>query len=315
MSLIKIQKKYSFSFIIFIGIVLSFFNTEAVQADGSKSFYITSGNIVTVPSEEGIKIVEVLEFQNSENKQELELYAPDGAEDLNVFDGLDLDNVTIKNNKITYKGDLPEGSFKVTFGYFLRYESNSTIQIEYNQLYWAGKYRVTIPSGKLTVTGDKFLPQSESIEMNGVRFRRFLRLDYHPDTPWNLIFQKPAFKVVYEDDEGHDEEEVEITEDGLPIIGHVHGAKPKEAVMNIILVIGILVLGIISIRYTYGKKNTKNKKYANIFSEREQLLDEVVELERQKANGDLSDSEFTKQSSEKLMRLKEIATRFKGDKA
>lgn len=300
-----------FSILIFITVfVFNFMLSTPVEANNHETFFIQQADMVVFPTEDKLKIVEVLIYVNNEESDHLEINIPENAKDFSIFGGLDQDKVKIEEDRLVYDGELPAGAFNVTFGYVIDLDNNSRASIMYKQPYWVGENSISVPAGKLIVNAQKFYTQSNFIELDGMKLRQFKRVNLQKNTDWLLSFQQSAFKQVT--DEGSHSSE-EKTKDGLPIIAHTHGGNPKEAFFNILFVILILVLGMISISYTSNKKQLKLKGQGKQLLEKEMILDELQRLEEQRNRNEITKEEFDHVFQLKYRRLKEIAIILEGE--
>lgn len=300
------------SIIIFFGVSSFFFiQSFPVKADNHEAIFIKKTDLVVFSNDEILKVVEVLSYVNNDQRDHLEINIPENAKNFSLFGGLDQTKVKITDNQLVYDGTLPDGEFSITYGYNLALDQNSHASLTYKQPYWVRESNISIPVGQLTVNGEKFHTQSNIIELEGLKLRQFRRVDLSKNTDWILSFQQSAFKQVTGSDSHSTKGET--TKNGLPIIAHTHGGNPKEAFFNILFIILILILGIISIRFSSNSKQLVLKGKAKQLIERDMILDELQQLQEQKDRDELSDDEYKQLFQLRYKRLKEIAIILEGE--
>jgi hypothetical protein len=213
-----------------------------VSASEKKPVRITEQTMVAFPkSEDAIEIVQIVLFENKGNtkEQELPILLPEGYSNLQIRGGLAEDDVKEINNGIVDTSGLEAGEEKqITLSYQMPMEKKVS-QWKLEQSYVTETIDVVIQPGILSFQANDLVTQSDLFEMNGQEFRRFTRLNLHPEEPWTL-----SFRLILESESsqpqnksGEDLRKQKYTEDGYRIIGQEGLGYGKAAVTLSIIIV------------------------------------------------------------------------------
>ncbi|MDF0727702.1 hypothetical protein PY093_13555 [Cytobacillus sp. S13-E01] len=261
------------------------FNPRIMLADGKYPVRITEQNIIATPIDlNTIQLVQIVNFKNSGDQKEevLPIYLPEGYKDLQVRSGLEEKDMQVTEKGIVDVTGLEPGKEKqiiVTYTMPL-IQSNSQWYIEV--AYVAETFQVIIQPGILSFDASYLVTQSDLFEMNNQEFRRFKRVDFHPDTPWPLLF-----KFIGQTSENDDSNKVvnsssaKYTEDGYKVIGR-EGIGYDKAVITMLLIVFALTITLIGLKRDYQKSLGKNikPKRSWLQAEKEIVLQDLVQLEK-----------------------------------
>lgn len=301
---------------LFMVLVLFFSQVPQVLADGNDPVAIENQNLIVYPVDPNtMGVVQVMAIKNtgSEKEDTLKLYLPDGYQNLEIRVGLNKDKIKKTEQGIVDQIGLAAGQTKnITISYEMPMK-NGASRWTVEQAYLAKRINVVIQAGVMNFQAVGLVTQSERIEMNGQQFRKFTRLDLHPDTPWTLSFDlierledggAPA-----EADENAAPSNPEKTADGNAILGHVHGGEYGKAIFTIIVIIIALTAALIGLKRDGARISRKQRKGKRSWlqTEKNNLLKQISQLEKDYSSQLISEQTYSSAKAElrnQLVRIK-----------
>lgn len=283
------MKVKQLSYIIFLLAVFTLvIHPDKAFADGKYPVRITDQKMVVYPVDDTtVQVVQSMVFKNSGNQKEeqLPIYLPENYADFQLGDGL-----TEEDMKKTSKGitditglDGDEEKQLVVFYKMPMFKNSSQWAIE--QSYVTEQIEVIIQPGVLSFSASGLITQSDLFEMNDQEFRRFTRLDVHPNEPWTLSFRSLNTPTQTPSQDGEQSNSSEVgskyTEDGLKVIGG-NGFGYGKAVFTIVIIIIALAAALIGLKRDLLKTTGDHRKIKRswLVNEKEMLLEEIVQLEK-----------------------------------
>ncbi|MDC3414550.1 hypothetical protein NC797_14795 [Aquibacillus sp. 3ASR75-11] len=302
-------KQITYSLMLIMIFTLFFQPMEAL-ADGKYPVRITNQTMVVFPVDETtIQVVQSVSFNNrgDQTEQELPIYLPEDYADLSLSDGLTEENMEKTDKGIVDVTGLKGGEEKKIVVSYKMPMFNGTSQWNLEQSYVTESLQVVIQPGVLSFNASNLVTQSELFEMNDQEFRRFTRVDAHPDVPWNLSFR--LLNAAPQEDQIRSEEPgAKRTEDGIKIIGG-EGFGYGKATVTVIIIIIALTAALIGLKRdlqkTTGRKIKINRSW--LLEENEVLLQEILQLEKDYQAGLLTEQTYKKTKEQlraKLIRIK-----------
>jgi hypothetical protein len=294
-----------------------FHNVPDALADGKYPVRITEQNLIVFPvDEKTLQAVQITTFKNNGTNKETELpvYLPSNYSELEMREGLDHSKVRTTEKGIVDAAGLEPGEEKRMVLSYLMPMDKKTSLWKIEQSYVTERFQVVIPAGVLSFEAGNLVTQSELLEMNGREFRRFTRVDVHPDEPWILSFRllEPSQENANQTEgalekETHPEEN--YTSDGKKIYGHEHGAGYTKAVITLIIVFIALSIALIGLRQDQGWTRRRRSSHSLrpwLLPEKENLLRQVGQLEQDFASKIISQETYEaakKQIRDRLIRV------------
>ncbi|WP_188453329.1 hypothetical protein [Virgibacillus oceani] len=278
-------------------------------ADGKYPVRISSESMVVFPVDETTaQIVQSMSYKNNGTKTEeqLPIYLPENYADLQLGEGLTEQN-TVKTSKgIVVKTGLDGGEEKQFVVTYKMPMFDNVSQWSIGVPYVADQMQVIIQPGVLSFSASDLIPQSDLFEMNNQKFRRFTRLDLHPDQPWTLSF-KALNESAQDESPAATEEGAKYTEDGMKIIGG-DGFGFGKAIFVMIIIVVALTAALIGLKRDLLKTTGKHRKVKRswLVHEKQMLLQEIVELEKDYQSNLLTESTYKKtreQIRDQLIRI------------
>lgn len=298
---------------------------SSVFADGKYPVRISEQSIVVYPVDRNtVEVMHIIVYRNGGKNPEnvLPIYLPEGYENLTVR------GVTgEQNKKMTEKGfndlsGLEAGKEKrIVLSYQMPMrERLASWKVE--QAYVSEKINVIIEPGIMSLEANDLLTQSDLFEMNGKEFRRFIRMDLHPDTPWPVTFRLIADEAANGDtsssgnidEQSGGSENEGFTSDGYKIIGG-EGIGYLKASITVIIIITAFTASIVGLKRDLQKTTgqRENLQYKWLMNEKERLLKEIKVLTEDCKKGLIGEESYElemKGYRERLLELnKEIKKR------
>lgn len=288
-------KQISFIFILMTIFMLAVQPLQA-SADGKYPVRITGQTMVVYPVDEtSVQVIQSMNFENSgtEKEDQLPIYLPENYADLQLGEGLTEQNIENTSKGITDITGLDAGEEKQLIVSYKMPMSSGSSRWAIEQSYVTGQVQVVIQTGVLSFSASNLYTQSDLFEMNDQEFRRFTRMDVHPDQPWTLDFKmlnKPAQQEM-----ATTEADAKYTEDGLKVIGG-EGFGYGKAIFTFIIIIIALAAALIGLKRdllrTTGKHAKINRSW--LVNEKTMLLKEIVQLEKDYRADLITDSTYEK---------------------
>ncbi|WP_170007195.1 hypothetical protein [Bacillus fonticola] len=280
-------------------------------ADGKYPVRIIDQSIIATPiSENTIQLVQIMTFNNSgENKEEqLPIYLPEGYSDLQLQSGLEETNMQVTEKGIVDTTGLDAGKEKrIIITYNMPLIENIS-QWSLETAYVVEMNQIIIQPGVFSFQANNLITQSDLFEMNGQEFRRFTRADLHPDTPWTLGFtyiggtsgQENSNPVAESSPSG-------FTEDGYKILGD-HGEGYGKAIITILIIIVALTMTLIGLKRDNQQSNNNHVKPKRTWlkTEKELLLKDMVQLEKDYQSRIISEKTYTESYADIKEKIKRI---------
>ncbi|UYG98084.1 hypothetical protein [Cytobacillus firmus] len=258
---------------------------KETSADGKYPVRITEQNIIATPiDQKTLQLIQIVNFKNSGKKKEdqLPIYLPEGYSKLQVRSGLEeKDMKEIEKGIVDVTGLNPGKEKQIILSYNMPLtQSKSQWAIETS--YVTESFQVIIQPGIMSFEASNLVTQSDLFEMNNQEFRRFTRVDLHPDTPWTLSFSFIGQSSLNnETSRAEDSSPSKYTEDGYKIIGK-EGIGYGKAAITIILIVLAISITLIGLKRDYERSLNKSVKPKRTWlqTEKESLLQEMVQLEK-----------------------------------
>lgn len=268
------------------------------SADGKYPVRITEQNIVASPIDQNtLQLIQIVNFKNSGNKKEeqLPIYLPEGYSELQVRSGLEEKDMEVIDKGIVDVTGLDPGKEKQIVLSYIMPLTQSKSQWAIETSYVTESFQVIIQPGILSFEASNLVTQSDLFEMNNQEFRRFTRVDLHPDTPWTLTFsfigQSSANNVT--SNKVEDSSPSNYTEDGYKIIGK-EGIGYGKAAITIAIIVIALSMTLIGLKRDYQKSINKSVRPTRTWlqTEKKILLQEMVQLEKDYQSKLVSDKTY-----------------------
>lgn len=267
-------------------------------ADGKYPVRITNQSMVVFPvNETTVQVVQSMYFENSgtEKEKQLPIYLPEGYADLQLGEGMVEENIEETKKGIVDITGLGGGEKKQLVVTYKMPMFDSTSQWAIEQSYVTEQIQVVIQPGVLSFTANDLMTQSDLFEMNGREFRRFTRVDAHPDEPWTLSFRllSTSKEEAQEETIATTEVGAKYTEDGLKIIGG-EGFGYGKALFTIVIIIIALAAALIGLKRDLLKTTGNHRKIKRswLVDEKKMLLQEIVQLEKDYRTDLITDSTY-----------------------
>ncbi|MCM3164095.1 MULTISPECIES: hypothetical protein [Bacillaceae] len=255
------------------------------SADGKYPVRITEQNIVASPIDQNtLQLIQIVNFKNSGNKKEeqLPIYLPEGYSELQVRSGLEEKDMKVIDKGVVDVTGLDPGKEKqIVLSYIMPLTQRKS-QWAIETSYVTESFQVIIQPGILSFEASNLVTQSDLFEMNNQEFRRFTRVDLHPDTPWTLTFNFIGQSSANnETSKVEDSSPSNYTEDGYKIIGK-EGIGYGKAAITIAIIVIALCMTLIGLKRDYQKSINKSVRPTRTWlqTEKEILLQEMVQLEK-----------------------------------
>lgn len=253
-----------------------------------------------------VNIVQSMDFKNTgtEKETELPIYLPEGYSNLELRGGLAEADMEKTENGIVDTSGLDAGEGKlIIVSYQMPMEQNVS-QWTITQSYVTEDVQVMIQPGILSFQATDLVTQSQLIEIDGQEYRRFTRLDLHPDVPWTLSFRlidtvegnesettpsKPSAGSAVIDPSGE-----KFTEDGIPIIGAEHERVFFKTAFTFGTIAVALSAALIGLRRDRQSTIVDVKKRSRpwLHTQKEQLLKQMFDLEKDYHNELISEQTY-----------------------
>ncbi|GAB7388542.1 hypothetical protein BSNK01_23800 [Bacillaceae bacterium] len=296
--------------------VLYFSVFPSAQADGKYPVRIVQQNLIVYPAEESVlQVIHTITYKNNgtAKEKELPIYLPDGYEKLQLNEGLKLERIKTTERGIVDTNGLEPGEEKRVILSYVMPINNRVREWEIEQPYVTETLNVVIPEKILSFQAPYLLTQSERVEMNGREFRRFTRVDLHPDKPWPVFFRTMQIQPESPDEKGKgqagaNEGDEGYTADGKRILGHQHGAgygKAATTLLIIILAFTSVLRGLRNER-PVEDRHTAWLERPWLFTEKENILQQIAQLEKDYRTQLISEETYVqtkKQLREQLVRI------------
>jgi hypothetical protein len=279
--------------------------TKPVQAESTVR--VKEDQIVIVPVANHLQVMQIMTFENTGKQQlpKLEIELPKGFRNIEFYQQQEKDQLKTTSTGILDESGLPSGEKQISFSYQIPVEGISTT-LTLQTHYPIDVVYVIIPQGSLSLSANNVLPQSESIEFQGQKWRRFARPSLEPGVEW------PIHLII-----GGTEAVPEVsgslsggtTPDGLPIIGYVHNETTWKALGNLLLVIAVLSFGMIGVQRTRSSRfyeETDAKPPRSFIMEKKFLMEQMVLLERDYRSGLISETTYQEMRADIKNRMVEI---------
>jgi hypothetical protein len=284
-------------------IFFSFFHeVPYALADGNYPVRIVEQTVIVFPADEhSLQAVQISKYKNNGTEKEIELpiYLPADYRELELTQGIVQDKVKKIDKGIVDTTGLDPGQEKqIILTYSMPMEQDKSRWVV-EQSYVTETFNVIIPAGVFSFEAADLKTQSELFEMNDQQFRRFTRVDVHPEEPWILSFRilDPIQSNAGEKEEAasKDLHEENYTSDGKKIYGHEHGAGYTKAVITLIIVIIALTIALVGLRRDHNTK--KHRELENpgrpwLISEKASLLQQITQLEQDYASQLISEETY-----------------------
>lgn len=275
------MKVKEIKFFIASFLLISVMFVSVASADGKYPVRIIEQSIIVFPVDEStLQVVHIASYENNgvEKEVQLPVYLPRGHSQLELREGIELDQVQLdEKGFIDLEGLEPGSEKRIVISYMMPMNSRKSIWT-FEQAYVTEKFEVVIPSGILSFEAMNLLTQSQLFEMNGQEFRRFTRLDLHPNEPWSLSFRliEPAVQK--------DHNTQKFTSDGKKIFGHGHGTEGYvKAVITLLIIIIALSVAWVGLKRDYlsGSRRKTNQIDRNwLRTEKSLLFQQIGKLEQ-----------------------------------
>jgi hypothetical protein len=304
---------------------LLFFNLASVSfADGGGPVTVENQNLIVYPvDKQTVGVVQIMSIKNDGNDKtdNLNVYLPEGYEELQIRQGLDKEKVEKSEKGIVGPAGLKPGEKKqVMVSYQMPMEKgSSTWTIE--QAYVTKSINVVIQPGVLSFEASDLVTQSELFEMNEQQFRRFKRLDLHPNVPWTL-----SFKVLQTDSEQgaaaannnagqNNPADQEFTEDGKRILAHEHGGNYLIAIVTIIIIVVALTVALIGLKRDGVRLTNRSQKSSRSWLkiEKQNVLQQIGQLEKDYQSQLISENTYETTFQKLRNQLVRISVEVRGD--
>ncbi|MFD2216531.1 hypothetical protein [Metabacillus endolithicus] len=267
------------------------------SADGKYPVRITEQNIVASPIDQNtLQLIQIVNFKNSGNRKEeqLPIYLPEGYSELQVRSGLEEKDMKVIDKGIIDVTGLDPGKEKQIVLSYTMPLTQSESQWAIETSYVTESFQVIIQPGILSFEASNLVTQSDLFEMNDQEFRRFTRVDLHPDTPWTLTFSFIGQSSANnETSKVEDSSPSNYTEDGYKIIGK-EGIGYGKAAITIAIIVIALSMTLIGLKRDYQKSINKSVRPTRTWlqTEKEILLQEMVQLEKDYQSKLVSDKTY-----------------------
>jgi hypothetical protein len=280
-------------------------------ADGKYPVRITEQNIITSPIDQNtLQLIQIVNVKNSGNEKEeqLPIYLPEGYSELQVRSGLEEKDMKVIEKGIVDVTGLDPGKEKQIVVSYTMPLTQSKSQWAIETSYVAESFQVIIQPGILSFEASDLVTQSDLFEMNNQEFRRFTRVDLHPDTPWTLTFsfigQSSANNETRREE---DSSPSNYTEDGYKVIGKEGFGYGKAAITIIIIVVAISMT-LIGLKRDYQKSINKSVRPTRTWlqTEKEILLQEMVQLEKDYQSELISDKTYKETYNDIREKMKRV---------
>lgn len=312
-------KKFSLSYLILGILFLMIFSNSPLKVFADSRYpvrIVQQSNIIYPLDENTVSVVQIMIFENQgeSKEEELSIFIPDGYSNLQLRGGIISENMDVTDQGIIDTSGLEAGKQKqVTISYDMpmkkeiaKWSIQTSLVVE--------RMQIVIQPGVLSVSASDFIPQSDLFEMNGQEFRRFTKLDLHPDKIWPVSFKLitkenskdlspvPSNKITKD----------KVNKDGLKIIGQEGIGYGKVAVTVLVIIIAFST-ALVGLKRDM-EKTVRRKKLVNstwLINERKSLLKEMAQLETD-ANAKLISNEIYEETKNKIRnRLIKITTEIK----
>lgn len=265
-----------------ICLLLYFSVLPTTYADGNSPIRIVDQNMIVYPlNEETLQILMNVTFVNNgeEKEKELPVFLPPGYQELELGDDLSLEQTTITDRGIVDASGLdPQTEKRLTLSFQMPLKAGES-RWAIEQSYVTDSFKVIIPQGRLSFQALRLTPQSESLDIEGQPFRRFTRVDVHPDETWTVLFRLLADKDGQKPADGDQETSAA---DDKRILAHEHGAGyGKVAFTFAVILTGFtfVVIGLGREKYSVSRRSMK-ARYARLLAEKKRLLEQISRVEQ-----------------------------------
>ncbi|GIM44878.1 hypothetical protein DNHGIG_04270 [Collibacillus ludicampi] len=300
MRLNKWMRWLAFLACMFSMMILSSFHP--VQAESSVR--VKEDQIVVVPVANHLQVMQIMTFENT-GKQPLptlEIDLPKGFRNIEFYQQEGENHLKTTSTGILDESGLTAGEKQISFSYQIPLEGISTTLTVQTQ-YPIDVVYLIVPQGRLSLSANNVLPQSESIDFQGQKLRRFTRPSLEPGVEWPIhliIGGTDAVPEVSGRLSGG------TTSDGLPIIGYVHNETTWKALGNLLLVIAVLAFGMIGVQRTRSSRFHKEvdaKPLQSFIMEKKYLMEQMVLLERDYRSGLITETTYQEMRADLKSRM------------
>lgn len=262
-------------------------------ANAASALSVTDEQFLFMPVQNHtFEVVEVLNVKNASNAlQNIEINLPSGFEALTVAGASKASTKVSGQNLVLSQRAKPNAITKVTLTYALPMSGQSGIQTVLHSTYSVVVAHLYLPIGNSALSAPGLMPDTQTETISGTTFRVFTRPGIPAGDSWPLSLEllpsaAPAPSIS-----------------GLPIIGmdNQSSGNTLQALGNLAVAVGILVIGLISIRSTQWGRGKRTP-----LSQEEALYRAWESLEWQYEQGMLEVDQFSKKRSQLKRRLAEL---------
>jgi hypothetical protein len=260
------------------GACLFVWTTGIPPAQAESSVRVISEQVVFVPQEHQLQVMQILTFENAGTKPlpKLEIRLPQGFSHVEFYSGTGHEQLKTTDTGIVDESGLPAGEKQLRFSYQIPL-ADTGATVTFQSLYPVDAIDLLIPQGSLFLSANNVLPQSEVLDLQGQKLRRFSRLSLEPGEEWpvQLLVNPPASSAKTGPSSG------ETTADGLPIIGYVPNETAWRALGNLILVALVLAFSLVGVRRTRSRffREGDDKPWQQLVVEKQSLMEQMLRLE------------------------------------
>lgn len=275
-----------------VGLTAGVLSTLSV-ADAAPALSVTNEQILFMPVQNHtFEVVQVLNVKNtSTTLQDIQISLPSGFEALTVAGDTKASTQVSGQNLVLPHFAKPSATTKVTLTYALPLNGQTGVQTVLHSNYSVLVAQLYLPIGGSALSAPGLMPDTQTETISGTTFRVFTRPGIPAGDNWPVSLEllpsaTPASSIS-----------------GLPIIGmdNQSSGNTLQALGNLAVAVGILVIGLISIRSTQWGRNKRTP-----VSQEEALYRAWESLEWQHEQGMLEEDQFAKKRSQLKRRLAEL---------
>lgn len=254
---------------------------------------VTQEQFLFMPMQnKAFEVVEVLELKNdSTTAEDVRVALPSGYQSLNVAGDKGASKQIVGQDLVLPQWAKPKATTTLTLTYVLALDGQSGVQFTLDSPYPVDTAHFYLPIGNSVLSAPGLLPDTRTETISGTTFRVFTRPGIAAGDTWpislNLLPTPTALQSVF----------------GLKEIGmdDQSAGNTWQALGNLLVAAGILVIGLMSIRSTQWGRGARKA-----VSHEEALYRAWESLEWQREQGMIDEVQFEKRQGQFKRKLAEL---------
>ncbi|MDI3257981.1 MAG: hypothetical protein QJR01_09710 [Kyrpidia sp.] len=258
--------------------------------------HIRGEEVIAVPVDNELRVFDSFDVESPAGTP-VSLHLPQGRRNVQVVTDMPA-SFTRTPDGISWPSGLPAGVHSVAITYSLPFE-NGRSDVEFTQTYDVDAVVLLIPEGKAALIAQGLFPATQVVELQGMKFRRFVKPDLFAGVPWTVTIQ--AIPRAGQAVSGG----IPVPP-GLPVIGAGYKYTELKALINLLLVIFVVTLGVI------GLRRRRERLVGRLSDMHDRLIDQWAHLEVDRRRGAVPEEEYRRRRGTLLRRLLAVERQKRG---